>query len=135
MDDHDAKAFAEHLHPGALFNAGTSTPRRGAEAVAKDWAGIIEGKRIVLRWRAQFVNIGGEPDIAISRGPYVLEDPRPEAKARYRVGHYVSVWKKDARSGFWHVLFDGGGPAPVAVENAEAAEQFLAQAGVGCGGE
>ena len=135
VDDHDGKAFAEHLHPGALFNAGTSTPIRGAEAVAKDWAGIIEGKRIVLRWRAQFVNIGGEPDIAISRGPYVLEDPRPEAKARYRVGHYVSVWKKDARSGFWHVLFDGGGPAPVAVENAEAAEHFLAQAGVGCGGE
>lgn len=134
VDDHDAKAFAEHLHPGALFNAGTGTPTRGAEAVAKDWASIIDGKRIVLRWRAQFVNIGGEPDIAISRGPYVLEDSRPEAKARYRVGHYVSVWKKELRSGVWHVLFDGGGPAPVAVENAEAVEKFLAQAGMECVG-
>ena len=132
VDDHDAKAFAEHLHPGASFNAGTGTPTRGAEAVAKDWAGIVEGKPIVLRWRAHFVNIGGEPDIAISRGPYVLEDPRPEAKARYRIGHYVSVWKKDAQSGTWHVLFDGGGPAPVAVENAEAAEKFLVQAPMRC---
>lgn len=115
-----------------MFNAGTGTATRGAEAVAKGWAGIIEGKRIVLRWRAQFVNIGGEPDIAISSGPYLLEDPRPEATTRYRVGHYVSVWKKDARSGVWHVLFDGGGPAPAAVENAEAAENFLAQAGADC---
>ncbi len=132
VDDHDAKAFAEHLHPGALFNAGTATPTRGAEAVTKDWLGIIEGKQIVLRWRAQFVNIGGEADVAISRGPYVLEDPRPDAKARYRVGHFVSVWKKDARSGVWHVLFDGGGPAPVAAETADAAEKFLAQAPTRC---
>jgi len=132
VEDHDSRAFAEHLHPGALFNAGTSTPTRGADAVAKDWAGIIEGKRIVLRWRPQFVNIAGEPDLAISRGPYLLEDPRPEAKTRYRVGHYVSMWKKDARSGVWHVLFDGGGSAPEAVDNAEAAEKFLAQAGQTC---
>ncbi len=134
VDDHDAKAFAEHLHPGALFNAGSEAPTRGAEAVAKGWAGIIEGKRIVLRWRAQFVNIGGEPDIAISRGPYVLEDPRPETKpeARYRVGHFVSVWKKEPASGVWHVLFDGGGSAPLAVENSAAAEKFLAQAPTNC---
>lgn len=132
VDDHDAKAFAEHLHPGALFNAGTGSPTRGAEAVAKDWASLIDGKRVVLRWRAQFVNIGGEPDIAISRGPYVVEDPRPDAKARFRVGHYVSVWKKEARSGVWHVLFDGGGPAPLAVENFAAAENFLALAPANC---
>lgn len=132
VDDHDVKAFVEHLHPGAVFNAGTGTPTRGTEAVAKDWAGIIEGKRINLRWRAQFVNIGGEPDIAISRGPYMLEDPWPEAKTRYRVGHYVSVWKKDARSGVWQVLFDGGGPAPTAVENKVAADKFLAQAPERC---
>ena len=132
VDDHDVKAFAEHLHSGALFNAGTGTPSRGAQGLAKDWASIIEGKRVVLRWRAQFVNVGSEPDIAVSRGPYVLEDPRPDAKAHYRLGHYVSVWKKDAQSGAWLVLFDGGGTASWAAESAEAAEKFLTQAPERC---
>ena len=52
--------------------------------------------------------------------------------ARYRVGHFVSVWKKDPATGIWHVLFDGGGPAPVAVEISAAAEKVLAQAPRSC---
>ena len=128
VEKHDANAFALHLHAGAVFNAGTATPARGREEVIKSWAAIVEGKRVILRWQPQFVNIGGDGDIAITRGPFVLEDPRPEAKSRYRVGHYVSIWKKDPKSGVWHVLFDGGGPAPTPVENALAAQNHLAGA-------
>lgn len=134
VDRHDAKAFAEHLHPNALFSAGTAQPTRGADAVAKSWASTIEGKPLILRWRPQFVNIGVEADLAFSRGPYVVEDPRPDAKTRYRKGHFVSVWKKDPRSGVWHVLFDGGGAATGPVD-AEEAAKHMAQAPASCNGK
>ncbi len=132
VDTHDAKSFAEHLHAGAVFNAGTETPLRGNEAVIKGWTDIVAGKPLKLQWRPQFVNIGGDPATAISRGPFVLEDTAPSGKTRYRIGHYVSVWKKDPRSGVWHVLFDGGGPAPAVVDGAEAAQKHLAQASASC---
>lgn len=44
VSQHDAGAFAAFLHAGALFKAASDAPTRGAAAVAKNWAGIIEGK-------------------------------------------------------------------------------------------
>lgn len=40
--DHDAAAFAEHLHPDAAFGV-SGTPTRGREAITREWAGLIEG--------------------------------------------------------------------------------------------
>ena len=82
VDNHDAKAFAAHLHPGAVFAAGTENPIRGGDAVLKNWAGLIEGRPLRLRWRPNIVNIGGNRNVAISRGPYLLEDTRPDAKPK-----------------------------------------------------
>lgn len=48
--DHDAAAFAGHVGENAVFNAGAREAIRGREAVAKRWAGLIEGKRVRLRW-------------------------------------------------------------------------------------
>ena len=39
----------------------------------KSWTGIVEGKSLALRWRPGIVTIGGEPTIAVSRGPYILQ--------------------------------------------------------------
>ncbi len=77
----------------------------------KDWAPIIEGKEIHLGWYPGFVTIGGDPHVAISRGPYWIENPDPKADpaTRYRVGDFQSVWVKDV-DGQWRVLVDGGGP-------------------------
>jgi len=68
VDNHDVKAFAAHLHPGTVFAAATENPVRGADAVLKNWAALIEGRPLRLRWRPNIVNIGGNRNVAISRG-------------------------------------------------------------------
>lgn len=127
VDSHDKKAFAAHLHPGAVFNVASAAPIEGREAVVESWAAIIEGKELQLVWRPRFVSIGGDPNIAASRGPFYIHDPDPKAKAAYAVGTFSSVWVRANRHAPWMVLFDGGGapPAPVAGE-AEALAHLAA---------
>lgn len=104
---HDAVAFADHVHPQAAFNAGSPEPTHGRAAVVSDWKGIIEGKQIKLGWSPGVVTIGGDGNIAISRGPSWIEDLRPNPKQQYRIGEFISTWIKDS-DGQWRVLFDGG---------------------------
>ena len=82
--------------------------------------------RTVLRWRPGVVQIGGDPDIALSKGPFILEDLRPGAASRWRVGQFQSVWVRDRTSGVWRVLFDAGTGPPRAVESLEAARRYVA---------
>ncbi len=126
VETHDARAFAAHVHPDAVFNAGSAEAEHGREAIVRSWAGLIEGRELVLRWRPGVVNIGGDPDIALSRGPYVLEDRRAGAPALFRVGLFQSIWVRDHESGDWRVLFDGSASASMSVESAEAARQYVA---------
>jgi ketosteroid isomerase-like protein len=118
---HDFESFREHLHPGAVFIAG---PRlsRGADAIVQAWTPIIEGKTIVLRWNPERVVIGGAPDVALSEGPYTIENPDPDAKQRFATGRFISTWVKND-DGQWRVLFDGGGggvPLPATEEDVRA---------------
>lgn len=118
--DHDAAAFAAHVHPGAVFGAKGPQPERGREAVAKAWAGLIAGKRLKLSWYPAMVAIGGEGDIAYSSGPALYESLAPGAKQRFSIGGFQSVWHKDA-DGVWRVLFDDGvQPAPATDAQVEA---------------
>jgi ketosteroid isomerase-like protein len=121
---HDPRAFAAHLHGGAVFNAGSADAERGRDAVLQSWAGIVAGKTIALRWRPGIVQIGGEPTIAVSRGPYVLQRLR-DGVAVFRVGVYQSVWLRDARDGVWRVLFDGSPGASQAVDDRAAADRWV----------
>ena len=130
VEQHDSKAFASFLHPGAVFNAVTDSPARGSEEVRKNWAGIIEGKNLILRWRPQHVNIGGDPNVAISHGPYTMENSN--AKVNYMIGYFTSVWLRNAKTGVWKVLFDGDGHLPTRAENAEALIKHMAQAPASC---
>ncbi len=134
VSKHDAGAFAAFLHPGALFNAASDAPTRGAAAVAKNWTGIIEGKNVILRWLPQYVSIGGDPNIAISRGPFTLENPNREGAGKFSIGYFTSVWVRESKGKPWLVLFDGGGAPPLPAENAEAAAKHLAQAPKVCPG-
>ena len=131
VESHDAKAFASHLHPGTVFNAGTSAPVRGKDAVLANWASLIEGKVLHLRWHPDVVNIGGDRNIAISRGPYMIEDSRPAAKEKYQVGTFMTIWTRQP-GGEWVVLFDGGGPPSTPVADLHAAEKFMSQASAIC---
>ncbi|HZH44700.1 MAG TPA: DUF4440 domain-containing protein [Lysobacter sp.] len=105
--EHDAAAFAEHLHPGAAFGVKQPQPQRGRDAITRAWTPLIEGKTIKLEWYPSMVVIGGEGDIAMSTGPALYEDLRQDANPRFRLGGFQSVWKR-GDDGVWRVLFDDG---------------------------
>ena len=124
VESHDASAFRSFLHPGTVFDAGTADAERGSDAVASSWREIVDGKSIALRWRPGIVHIGGEPTIALSRGPYILQ--RTQAgKPLYRVGMYQTVWVRDGRDGVWRVLFDGSATTGQTVDDRAAAERWV----------
>jgi len=125
VEAHDARAFQAFLHAGTVFNAGTADADRGSAEVAKSWAEIVEGKTIALRWRPGIVQIGGEPTIAISRGPYILHQRLQAGAPTYRVGMYQSVWVRDGRDGAWRVLFDGSATTGQAMADRAAAERWV----------
>ncbi|HEY2560730.1 MAG TPA: DUF4440 domain-containing protein [Caldimonas sp.] len=124
VERHDAGGFASHLHAGAVFNAGTAAADRGRDTVLKEWAEIVEGKTIALRWRPGIVQIGGEPAIAVSRGPYILER-RHDGAPIFRVGMYQTVWLRDPRDGVWHVLFDGSATSSQPMDSRAAADRWV----------
>jgi ketosteroid isomerase-like protein len=132
VDSHDAAAFASHIHPQAVFEAATASPTRGRDAVVEAWAPLLEDKDVVLVWRPHFVSIGGDPNVAMSRGPVMITDNRTETKARYRINTFASVWvRKNAKSP-WLVLFDGGGPPSTPVATEAEALAYLAEAPATC---
>lgn len=123
---HDVRAFESHLHPGTVFNAGTPEAERGSAAVAKGWAGIIEGRGVVLRWRPGIVHIGGHAGVAVSRGPWIVRSMR-DGTASYSVGFYQTVWVKEPGEDSWRALFDGGASTPIKMGDRAAAEAWVAE--------
>ena len=117
---HDPRAFAEHVHPGAVFVEGDGL-QRGREAVVKSWQGLLRGDTMHLDWHPTSVVVTGDPRIALSRGPYWIEVMKPDAKERFLTGGYQSVWVLDA-DGVWRVAIDGGTPPPVPATEAEVAK-------------
>jgi hypothetical protein len=124
VEAHDERAFQSFLHAGTVFDAGTADADRGRDEVAKSWAEIVAGKTIALRWRPGIVHIGGEPTIALSRGPYILQRMQAGAPV-FRVGMYQTVWVRDSRDGVWRVLFDGSATTGQSVEDRAAAERWV----------
>ncbi|KGQ19587.1 Ketosteroid isomerase-like protein [Lysobacter dokdonensis DS-58] len=112
---HDAKAFGDFVAEGAVFSANLPVPVRGRAAIAKEWAGIIDGSQLRLTWYPKAVAIGGEPDIAYSTGPALIELPDPKAPNRYALTTFFSTWHRD-KDGTWRVLLDGGVGAKSATE-------------------
>ncbi len=124
--DHDAAAFAAYLHPDAVFISGKRATR-GADAIAAEWAGLIAGKDIVLRWYPDTVDVGANGAVALSRGPYWMENPSAPPDKRYRRGRFISTWLRDA-DGQWQVVFDGGaGEATVPATADEIANLIVAR--------
>jgi len=124
VEAHDARAFQSFLHAGTIFDAGTADADRGSDEVAKSWAEIVEGRTIALRWRPGIVQIGGEPTIALSRGPYILQRLQAGATV-YRVGMYQTVWVRDGRDGVWRILFDGSATTGQPMEDRVTAERWV----------
>ena len=125
VEGHDAQAFQSFLHAGTVFQAGTAEADRGSDTVTREWIGIIAGKTVALRWRPGIVQIGGEPGIAISRGPYILQRTQAGVPS-YRVGMFQTIWVRDVRDGVWRVLFDGSATTGQPIEDRAAAERWVA---------
>jgi ketosteroid isomerase-like protein len=133
VEAHDAAAFASHLQADAVFNAGTPEAERGREPVAKSWAPLLEGKSAVLRWRPGIVSIGGDPKVALSRGPYILQTAK-DGRIVVSVGFYQTVWVREADAN-WRVLFDGAASSLTKVDDRAAADTWArAQAMSDCAG-
>ncbi|MEO8526634.1 MAG: hypothetical protein ABI460_18045 [Caldimonas sp.] len=124
VEAHDLPAFESHLHPGTVFDAGAVDADRGRATVVKGWSGIVEGKGLVLRWRPGIVNIGGDPAIALSRGPWIMQATR-DGVTSFSVGFYQTVWVRDAKDNTWRVLFDAGASTPQKVADRAAAEAWV----------
>ena len=131
VDRHDKQSFAEHVYENAVFAAATDHPQRGRDVIVANWNDIIEGKKLTLEWRPQYVSIAADTNIAMSRGPYVFSGKDKEGKAKFAIGEFVSIWvRKDAESP-WYVALDGGGPPPKEVSEDEA-KKHLASAPAAC---
>lgn len=119
--EHDAAAFASHLHPGAAFGSGQPQPLRGRDAVVAGWAHIIAGKGVSLDWYPTRVTIGDAEDVAWSSGPALFDWAATEtAPRRQALATFHSVWRKDA-DGTWRVLFDeGAGMRPATADDIAA---------------
>jgi ketosteroid isomerase-like protein len=124
VERHDVPAFQSYLHAGTVFNVATADAARGRESVMESWAGIVDGKTIALRWRPGLVTIGGEPTIAVSRGPYILQTMK-DGVAAFRVGMFQTVWVRDPKDGVWRVLFDGSATTGQNVDDRVAADRWV----------
>ncbi len=114
---HDRAAFAAHVAHDAVFDANAPNPTRGREAILRNWAGILAGKSVRLRWYPQQVVVARGGTLAYSSGPYLFENRGPAANARYTAGHFATTWARES-DGVWRVVFDGGDkgrPADAAV--------------------
>jgi ketosteroid isomerase-like protein len=131
VEKHDAKAFAEHLHPGAVFLGGANKAKRGSETIAAAWADIVKGSDGVLHWHPDTVVIGGDPNVALSRGPWWIADTSKDAKQPFVTGYYISTWVR-GEDGIWHVLFDGGGGNQAVPASAEDIAKLVASLPASC---
>jgi ketosteroid isomerase-like protein len=125
VEDHDAKVFAEHLHADASFISGRNHVARGRDAVIAEWTPLIEGKHVRIHWYPDAVTVAGDTGVGLSRGPYWIENPAPDAKEKYVAGRFISTWVRDGK-GTWHVLYDGGGGGDAKPVSAEEIEKLKA---------
>lgn len=125
VEDHDAKTFAEHLHADASFITGRDHVARGRDAVIAEWTPLIEGKGVRIHWYPDAVTVAGDSGVGLSRGPYWIENPAPDAKDRFVAGRFISTWVRDGK-GTWHVLYDGGGGGSARPVTAEEIEKLKA---------
>ena len=99
---------------------------RGREAITREWAGLIDGTALVLRWYPAAVTLGGDGRTAYSSGPALYEDPKTGVM---RLGRFGSVWQR-GDDGVWRVLFDDGIPPQPA--DSAAVQRFRDGEGAAC---
>jgi len=100
MADRDHEAFQSFLADDAIFFNGNE-PIRGADAVARAWAGFFEGPDAPFSWAPDLTEVLDSGELAFSSGPVL--NPAGE-----EVGRFNSVWRLES-DGAWRIVFDKGG--------------------------
>jgi ketosteroid isomerase-like protein len=120
---HDAAAFRTHVADDAVFDANTAKAVHGVAAIMRNWSSVLVGRSVHLNWYPAQVVATADGKLAYSSGPYLLEDPAPNAHPRYTIGHFATVWRRGG-DGRWRVAFDGGDDGRPA--DAAAVKAFVA---------
>lgn len=108
---HDAAAFAEHVHPDAVFRPSIAKAMRGRQAIAAGWKGLIAGESATVLWYPTQVRLGPDGRSAWSSGPSLWRTRDAQGQWREELGAFHSLWFRDA-DGAWRVFFDDGGEIP-----------------------
>lgn len=109
VENRDAAAFAELIHPDARFVGGGV--HRGRDAVVTAWSPFFEDGGPRLTWRPMIVEVLASGDLALSRGPYRLQTTDENGVTTEQWGTFNSTWQRQG-DGTWQVVFDAGSPSP-----------------------
>lgn len=105
--DKDRERFASFISEEAIFVAGAVL--RGKQAILDGWEVFFREDAPRLTWEPDVVEIQGDGELGLTRGPYTLEQVGPDGKAVSQSGLFNSIWKRQP-NGTWQVLFDTGCP-------------------------
>ena len=111
MDDRP-ELFAAHLDEHAVF-VGSSGVTRGKAAVVEAWKGYFGDKRPFFEWHPEIVELSGDGELGLSRGPWTYRGTGSDGQPVEASGTFNSVWRRQP-DGSWRVVFDAGcGACPV----------------------
>jgi len=98
--------FASFIDPDARFVGGSVA--RGRETIVNNWHAFFVEDAPLIKWRPQFVEVLGSGDLALTRGPYRINDKDEHGNPREAWGTFNSVWRL-TQDGEWLIVFDAGG--------------------------
>lgn len=105
--DKDWDRFASFIADEAIFVGGTVL--RGKRAILEGWEVFFREDAPQLTWAPEVVEIQGDGELGMTRGPYTLEQVGPDGTTVSQSGLFNSIWKRQP-DGVWQVLFDAGCP-------------------------
>jgi ketosteroid isomerase-like protein len=102
----DRAAFAAAIDPDAVFVGGGGATV-GRERIVAEWEVFFAEGAPEFRWRPELVELSGDGELALTRGPWTMKGVRPDGTPFERAGTFNSVWRRQADGG-WRVVFDAG---------------------------
>jgi ketosteroid isomerase-like protein len=102
----DGAACAGALDPDAVF-VGAAGATVGRARILEEWGVFFEAGGPEMRWHPELVELSGDGELALTRGPWTMKGTRPDGTPFERAGTFNSVWRRQADGG-WRVVFDAG---------------------------
>jgi uncharacterized protein (TIGR02246 family) len=99
-------AFATLIAEDAVF-LGSTRVLKGRAAIAEAWQGYFGQGRPDFEWHPETVELSGDGELGVTRGPWVIRSRDKDGKAVEESGTFNSTWRRQA-DGSWRILFDAG---------------------------